>query len=231
MREIRISKVLTTAQKKLNANSVFVPRFIKMFDRKDGLFFITQYVEGNALGTYSQEIQIEGYQKARHYLYQLSELLTSAEKNKIGIRRYSYFAAMSLVLFPLAIVKNWTHKELFVKAWLKYATQFIGSFTDKLQLVHGDLHPENLIKSGRDMYILDMEQAMFTYGVYEDATTISTSKTPQFIESAIMKKMKENKSSAFGLMVIHVNIHNMIGILAKKNGEFYRNRIALALNL
>ncbi len=230
-REIQINKVLSKAQLKLKDNLVFVPSFVKEFDRTDGLFFITQYVEGNTLATFAPDAQVKGYLMARRYLRQMSNLLTTAEKKKIGVRQYGYFASMSVVLFPFAIIKNWTHKALFLKAWRKYVTSFVGSFTDQLQLVHGDLHPENIIKSGKLIYILDMEQAMFTYSTYEDATTVSTNKTPQAIESVIMNEMKEKGSRAFSLMLIHINIHNMIGILVAKNGQFYRGRIKKALTL
>lgn len=233
--EIAVYKSLSAALKRTHKHSlgkvprVFIPDFISQIQSQHQLTLLTQRVHGKPLSSYwHKNYQITTYLRCLQYLNTISYRLTRYEKKQISQKSGIYFVLLYPVLLTITIFKYPAHlKELlfglvvFIRGVPSLLTYKNRSF------VHGDLHLKNILTSQNKLYIIDVEQAMLTYPIYEVITTLASRRnSPQFqklLIAEIINKTRKDRSivALIRALSIFCATYNLIGKISKLNEKVY----------
>lgn len=226
-----LSKVQNRSLKRLPAKlkGISIPSYIATIKDKDRLILLREFVAGKQLKSLNDtKKQVKYYNKCVGYIRNLGESCTALERSLITSKSAKNF----LTLFPFILIVALFKNPIIFLEILKGARVFLANSSKLLQhktntLIHGDLHPENIIVNGNKIKILDLEQTFFTYPEYEFAVTLTCNSIPKIFirelgEKVSRKEQQEPKFLGYFLALLaNCVIHYLTGNLNKEKIDLY----------
>lgn len=132
---------------------------LKLFHEKDNLALILlEKIEGKTINNYTISERLEFLDRCVEFLNELYKNSSDSSSFGLTYRRPIFFAVMLMVLLPIALIRCYkiAHHVLnlypfIVKSLLPVA------ISNQLTFTHRDLHPWNIIKTEKHLYLLDFE--------------------------------------------------------------------------
>lgn len=193
---------------------VHIPALINYTEGPHSAILCLEYVPGRlSTDLPDQELQ-KTYLLSVDYLEYLSAHLTPQELRLLSRRHALHYAS----IFPLLLVIAWVRQPgtgpLLLRAWLGYVRALPAFLTERsLTLVHRDLHFENILVTGRHIYLLDFQMCVLTYPVCEYINTLQYCWDKNRLRAEILTLI----SSKYGddplvkLLMIQHGVHCLIG--------------------
>lgn len=202
-----------------------IPSEVTLSVRSGQLILTREFVNGTLLldsgGFATQFFQ---YKRCLGYLRFLSNYLTSSERKIIGEHGVFYFICMYPMLTAVAILKNPDSAGTILTGAITFFKNIpsLLSYETKT-LVHGDLHSENIVKTRKDISLLDLEQMMYTVPTAEHVTTIISPKTShpfrEYVKSLLQDEINIDVrlSNSTKVVAIFYATFNLTGSLSAEN--------------
>ncbi len=149
------------------------PKFIEAEDIGNEFILKIEYVDGQIVENLSEKQRVDAYFLVSDFIDYLNQKMNKEEKNKISSRSgLSYLFLYPLLLSRALLANSDSFVDLIKGAFIlvKSLNLFLGD--KNLTLTHRDLHFENIMTSGSDIIILDLELSSFTYKAFEFVTTL-----------------------------------------------------------
>lgn len=175
LHEIAVMKTLTRIQQRLTHQSVYIPNFIACSMNTKSVYLISQYIRGTTIAHLdNSKKQWAIHVRCVKFLNLLANECTQAEKEQITVKSAYDF----LFLYPFLLMASILRHPEFTLKLIRGIPIFLSGIPQLLRmkptsLVHGDLHPRNILVSGNRYYILDLEQVRFCYPEYESVIALS----------------------------------------------------------
>ena|GEM_PF-2286596 len=242
LHQIEMTRILTTVQNrflKKHTSSFRLPRFIKASISDKLVYLIMEKVAGKSMEEQSNtNTQFKIYTQCLHFLEELSNECNSEERKKITVKQVKDF----IFLYPIILIASITMHPNLIFTLLKGVPHFIFGIPILLtmkpdRLVHGDLHPDNiLVKSSSSFYLLDIENMRFCYPIYESISAASlkgnSSKMKELLISELIQPTKSKRwQRAVSALMINNITHNLTGDLAPASIRSYLYILKLAVGL
>jgi len=216
--EIAVTKTLTRVQEASEASEkspVRIPAFIDARITHNRVLLITQCIRGKPIGpALHPKKQWHIYSLCVSYLRELSLACTSAQKKNITVKSGYDF----LFLYPFLLLAAIARHPEFTARLLGGIPVFARGLPHLLHmhpttLVHGDLHPRNVLASGGRYYLVDLEQVRFCYPEYESVVALSLKGNSSEFKKLVMKDLLEKiaqdsgKIKAVATLIINNSTH------------------------
>ncbi len=242
LHQIEVMKVITNVQNRLPEKKLFgfsTPKFIDAKVYQNKAILIMENAAGKSMHTVqSAKVQFRIYKKCLKFLEILSTNLTDEEKKIITTKNVWDFVFLYPLILPTAIFMQFKMIPTFISGT---KTFFKGVFPlTKLKpdrLVHGDLHPDNiLITKNNKFSLIDLENVRLCYPEYEPITTISLKGNSKEFKNLVIKeylnqkRMNKNKRLAIDLLIVNNSIHNLSGDRSFEGVKSYKKAIELVIN-
>lgn len=220
--QIEMTKLLTEVQDRFlkeNTSSFTLPKFISASIQDHEVYLIMEKVTGESMEEMSDsKRQFEIYSQLLEFLQKLSTYCTPEERKKITVKSAKDFVFLYPVILLAAIAM---HPNLCLKL-LKGAPYFVLGIPELHAmkadcLVHGDLHPDNILVAGKnEFYLLDTENMRFSYPVYEPVSSVSLKGNTQEMKNLVIKHIiQPNKNTkwhkAVSALMVNNITHNLTG--------------------
>jgi thiamine kinase-like enzyme len=175
-----------------------------LVEEKNRLSLIYKFIDGKKLSTFDTKYQVYVLKKVIKFIHQLSGKISKSDKQFFPRRDRLFY----LLTFPL-IVLNMLFKRpsnllstiiFFRKHWSR------NFFKDtNLYLNHGDLHPNNILISGRKIYLLDCEDMMFSLNNYDLCHLIIYNDTKY-----LLKELIKNSRLTDSFIMIYLGFKSLL---------------------
>ncbi len=158
---------------------------IDIVESKDRLSAVYEFIVGQNLDKENIEKQAEVINKIIKSLQIISNSLTEKEKNQLT-KRSIFFYLIFLPLLTLMLMIRGKNRKIIFSQFVKsvFNTSF---FNKELTLAHRDLDPNNILISGKLIYLLDNERVVLTLPNY-DFTNLLIYKGRSNLTKLISKK-------------------------------------------
>lgn len=179
LNEANVYKAILDTSKRIRyeksgRNSKFrVPELIGLFEDEQMVALILEFVSGKPISSLPDKTKFDYFLEASNYINSIGKLMTSKERKILSQRSFVNLVFLSPFLlsktifnFPMHIldiiigyVFFILHTPLLNKNW-------------KFELVHRDLHFENILISRNGLIVLDLQQCLFTHPFQEFVTIL-----------------------------------------------------------
>lgn len=239
LHEINVLRTLFQVRKRslkktpLTMQLVSTPDFICSVKEKNRQILLTEYFKGKPLiKTPNIEKLTRTHQLCVEYLRFLGKRCTEKERSIISRRSPKDFILIYFLVLSMAILKRPYLTKDLLKGFLVFVSGIPAlSFYHSEVLVHGDLHLENIIVSGKKVKIFDMEQSVFTFPQYEYITTLMCKNNPELfsqkIFGSLLKDYKQKK--LIRTLLIKCATHYLTGNLSTTKVLLYRKMLQLGI--
>lgn len=202
------------------------PAFTQIIKSDNQLVLISEYVYGVSLKNISSQRQREIFDKTIAYVRWLGSFATVKEKRIIGEKHISYYAFLFPLLMVVVLLKFPARSLLFFKAAVLFGRAIFSLWKDRsFVLIHGDIHEKNVLVSGKNIVLLDVEQATFTYPEYEIISMLLCSVKNKSVVNHLLVKIledrKHNSSVRFAGLMSNRTIHYLMGRLSQEKRTLY----------
>ena len=147
---------------------IAIPKFYKFVCSGGKAMLLIEFVDGKPLANYSNLQKRKIYNQVVDYTRFLGENMFPAEKRQVGKRS----ALNEICIFPFVLARATIsypgHISLFVRSAVEFVKLIPSLFTKQnLVLTHRDLHPKNILVGKGKVYVIDLENMVFTLPEYE----------------------------------------------------------------
>lgn len=240
--QIEVMKTITDVLNRVSKQDNFgfsTPKYIDSKILNNKIILIMEYVDGKSMQSIvSASEQFRIYKKCLSFLKLISSELNNDEKKIITTKSVTDF----VFLYPLILLTAIFMQPRLIYLLLKGAKTFLfGIFPlSKFKpdrIVHGDLHPDNIMITDNNKYsLIDLENIRLCYSEYEPITTISLKgNSPEFKDLVTKKylnykKFDPDKKKAVDLLIVNNSTHNLSGDRTIEGVKSYKEAFALAFN-
>jgi len=177
--EIYLYKILNKVLKR-NKNKIpdefkycAIPKLIAAYETDEYIISLIEFIDGNVAEGLTPNEKIKIYFKTMEFLRFLGNHLSIKERNMISQRTPANY----ITLYPLLLIKSLINYPNRFRDLLLGALIFVQSIPvilseKKLVLVHRDLHFMNIIISKKMIYLIDLQQCLYTIPLHECVTTL-----------------------------------------------------------
>lgn len=216
-----------------------IPMLIDFIESGESLILIIEWLNAKGLKNFKEEKIIKTYFKVNNFFEYLGKNMTISEKNSISTRSALSYTLLYPLLFLKAIVSNSSSLSNIVKGGLVFVkTLPVLLSNEKISLIHRDLNFENIMISGRNIYVIDLEFCTFTYKAYEFVTTAKYTWNKKFMQKDFFKELiksygqKGKNMELIKLMTVIIATHALAAnSYSKKWNENMRNFLEFGVNL
>ncbi len=239
--QIKLTKVLTNVQKRMEKNkklTIRVPSYVDSKQKHNQLIFISEYVQGDSLEKFSKSENIKWsiYLQCLNFLKDVSTFCTDEERKVITTKTLWDFIFLYPLINIAAIIMHPRYMFKILKGAIIFYSGILGLRGVKAdRIIHGDLHPDNILVSKNSKFLIDIEQARFSYPDYEmisSAALKGNSKEfkRKVVKMLFSKRSKLNKKLSLCL-VVNNSIHNLSGDKDKLGVKSYLWMLDQAFNI
>ncbi|CAN5313705.1 hypothetical protein BH10PAT2_BH10PAT2_0560 [soil metagenome] len=237
--QIEMTKLLSDVQDRFlkeNDSTFTLPRYIDSSIADHEVYLIMEKVTGDSMEEMKDsEKQFQIYTELLTFLQKLSTYCTITERKKITVKSAKDFIFLYPIILASAMAMHPKLSLMLLKGTI-YFLRGIPAIHDMKanSLVHGDLHPDNiLVKDDHTFYLLDTENMRFSYPIYESISSVSLKGNSQEMKDLVISKIiqpAKNKKwhSAVSALMINNITHNLTGDIDHKSVRSYLNIYNLA---
>lgn len=237
--QIEVMQALTQAQARLTSKDHFgfsIPKFISAFYSPTQVVLIMEKVSGEALENISSATkQFAVYENCLKFLSHLSKKLTAKEKQIVTTKSVWDF----LLLYPFVWTTAVIVQPKLLGILLRGAPAFFMGIPDLLRLspdtlVHGDLHPDNILLCGKAKFsLIDVENMRLCYSIYEPISTVSLKGNSKELKKLVIKKYLKPQSGkkAMDSLIVNNATHNLSGDRNPQGIASYKQSLSLAFQI
>lgn len=217
--EITVVSTLSSSQK---PSPVFPVPYVETIEQKSCLGLVTDYVKGRPLSSVGHvSSQVSSYLRCVDYLRRCRPV------SAIPTKHWVYILLALPFITAAALINSPGNAVEILKGVVKILTNLSALAKSRdLVLVHGDLHLDNIILSGRKFHLTDFEQSVFTYPQLELITTLSSIRNPAGFLSAVQRLLPHTPSTS--ALLAYNSIYNLTGHLPAANMAHYAKLLRLA---
>lgn len=179
LNEIAVYQILNKALERVGAKippkfkNIFIPTMLCKYEDENLLILLVEFVEGQTAEDLSSEEKITIYFKIIDFLNFIGSKLTKVERERISKRTPLHY----LLLYPLLVVKSiftYPNSAPYVLSGIPIFIKCLPAiFNDSRKtLVHRDLHFMNIIVSNNNLFLVDLQQCVYTEPLHELITTL-----------------------------------------------------------
>lgn len=160
MHEASILEVLQSFRKETEEGYTFrFPKVVDVLCGDNRIVLIKEFIEGETIESFSLEDQLDIFRKSLSFFQEITHKLKPHVRGQLPKR-----SNMLMVLsFPVYVFAAWTrdifHPSMYLKSCFTFMKQirYADVFSSNYVLAHKDLQPRNIITSGNEIVIIDME--------------------------------------------------------------------------
>lgn len=220
------AEVLQTLAKikpsEVNGFRITFPQLYSLIEKNDSITLIRHYVSGTSiteLPIEEQKVILDAYIKGMR-LINSQTIDSSIDLPRIHNNRY---ATLFFVYIIQSIIKDWKNLKMYLSLGFDfYKNYLLRKKQAKLCFAHRDLHDNNILVSGKNIYVIDLEVSEFTEEETDLAIiaryylpTLGIQKISELIKSNLStRQMKHN----FNFLTIFYSIQL---IASEKLNDFY----------
>jgi len=216
-KEIVTYQVLSQAIKRIghltphSLKSISIPRYIGFTESNNSLCLFIEYVNGVSLdSTISSDKQHVYFKKCIEYIKFIGNHLTSSEKSQLTTKVIQKDLPLYPFVLLLVIIRRPRLAVDLIKGFYSVILNSFQIMRDaNLTLVHGDLHPHNLIRDGERIVILDLEEMIITHSAQELVFSILCLPTAQPLRRKLIKDSQTLPH--FSILAVNSSIHYLAG--------------------
>lgn len=243
--EIDVVKTLTQVYIKnkkriaTHLRKISIPEYKGMVENDKQLVLLTEYVVGTPLRLVKDvDHQFEVYKNSIEFLRAIGKFVSYNQKKKITVKSMAHFQKIYPIILVVALIKHPKLVKNLISGVPVFIKQLIqGNKDPKVVLVHGDLHLENILLSEKKVWILDMEQTMFSYPIYEKVTALSSLRNTAKLRELLLYDVLFQCSRRYSLrrlfksLLVNCSTHNLTSNLPDKNIRLYTKLLQLGVQL
>ena len=224
LNEIIIYETLTNAMKRLKKRmpekfkNISIPTLITWEEKDNHLLALLTFVNGKTAVFLSDKQKAKLYFTLIDFLHYLGDNLTIPETNTIS-KRYPW---NMIALYPFLIMKALITYPSQAKEIIRSIPVFIKGIpvlvkNKEFKLVHRDLHFFNVLISGKNISLIDLQQCVFTQPIHEVITTLRyfwhEGSFYKLLLKELIKRNKKSKnfSTLFSTLCINSVTHGLSG--------------------
>ena len=226
-----IEKTLSKKIKDSKINAQF-PELIEFIEKEDFSYMVLEYINGQTIENLTSQQKIKALDEAEKYLSFLSKhthkryrKLLSKRSNRDLLAMYPALLAVALFNYP------GKYKELLKGALtvLKNSRDLLGR--KELALVHRDLHDNNFMVSGKEIYIIDPQFFVLADPLLEYAYLTKFNIEDRAVQEFLSGRTKNEISRAFMVMVATHSLieRNRSKKSLKRIGKFLNHSLSISL--
>ncbi len=239
LHQIEVMQVLTKAQNRLAKSERFgfsLPKYIDSYKSKNRIILVMEKVIGKPLENItSPKSQFTIYKSCLNFLSALSARLNSKEKEIVTTKSVWDF----LLLYPFVLLTALIVQPKLLGLLLRGTPAFILGIPSLLKLtpdtlVHGDIHPDNILVSDRNKFsLIDVENMRLCYAIYEPVSTVSLKGNSKEFKKLVIKHYLKTSTSLKAMVLLIVNnaTHNLSGDKNPAGIASYKQALNLAFKI
>ncbi len=156
-----------------NDSSVYFPKIILMKDTGNELIIVREFITGKRLSSLKKIDKIKILTNCFIRLKNLSSYLTSGEINELPSRGIFYLLFLYPYYFLKVIIKDRRNISLLFRLSLLFYKKILNRtfIMSQMVLTHRDLNQNNIIISGKQTYIIDLESMLLCHEETDIAIT------------------------------------------------------------
>lgn len=211
------------------------PRYIESIEYPGVLAMVSEFVEGEKNFNLKSAEYMGIFNAIADYMRVVYDQIK--DSGNIRVKDGSYYFAMFPLLVFLAFRNKPSHRGVLIRAVARFyqdVWKLFGS-TD-LNVVHGDLHPDNILLTSGRIYLLDCEQLMCTYAEYEYITSLASKRLPKRLKEQLLIELRTLNRTDTSLhrrlnaLAVFCAVFNLAGNTTETNTRSYVELLALALD-
>jgi serine/threonine protein kinase len=172
--EALMYELLHEVQKSVNhripraIKNIRIPHSYGLRKKRGVLSLFIEYIEGIPLVTFPTSYQFKTYENVVSYIRYLGDNMTHEQKDQIGKR----YPLIEIFMFPfLVVVAAFSYPKILNTLLRGVSCFYLNVFNyikdQRLVLTHRDLHAKNILIQEKTVYIIDLENMVFTHPDYE----------------------------------------------------------------
>lgn len=173
--EANILKLLNNSEYSQTTKvKVGFPKFYEFFSSNDTLTLVTEYVKGRNLSLFSNDVKKKTILECVNFLNSISEKIDRRNLKNLPKRTPSHIILTFPIYFTIALLKNFKSFKDFFKLVIIFYVNYLNSGFGNPEYVitHRDLHPQNIIVSDKNIFIIDPEMCALLEKGTEIAITL-----------------------------------------------------------
>lgn len=235
--QIDMMRVLTAAQKRLSVsqkNNFAIPRYVHSIVEPNKVILIMEKADGKPMENIKHaNAQFAIYKKCLIFMRNLSKTLTKTEREVITTKSVWDF----LFLYPFILFTAILVQPELLATLVKGLPAFLRGIPELVKikpntLVHGDMHPDNILVQDHKFYLIDVENMRLCYKLYEPVSTVSLKgNTDKFKQLVIDRYLLPAAHKATASLIVNNATHNLSGDKNPAGVASYKQAINLAFKI
>lgn len=208
------------------------PRFIDSIEEEGRYVLMLEYVPGRRLSAYPVTYQDRFFSSCLKQLKIITGLLTPAQRKLISVRGAGYFLLLYPVILLIVLVRH-PRQVSYLLGTIPVFAGGIAFFFKKaeLYLVHGDLHPKNVLVHGKSPCIFDTEQSMITYPEFEIVTSMASKHLHPSLRRRLADKAAASPSfPLYRSLAVFCSLYDLTSHAPAENMRSYSRLLNWAIN-
>lgn len=177
--EAKIYEILNSVYKRVehqlpeDIRNIHIPKLINVIETNNSVVLLIEFIEADELESSPDSIKVKTYFCITKFLDFLGKRLTAEEKSYLSKRTlidlaiiYPMLAFISGYNFPRAIPEIVRGTLVLLRSFYTVSKHW------KEGLVHRDLHFHNILLKDSNVYLIDLQQCLFTEPLHEYVTTL-----------------------------------------------------------